>query len=89
VNRLHFGYRETAQETVLQHVTMPDMMTKFVLMMKKNRGMPTYPFDMSFYEQVLRGSIYTNASPYSYDCPLYAVALDIANGCGLSPDADD
>jgi len=53
VNRLHFGYRETPKETVLQHVTMPDMMNKFVSMMKKNRGMPTYPFDTSFYEQMI------------------------------------
>lgn len=57
VNRLHFGFREAPEETVLQHVTMPDMMMKYVAMMKKRPKMPTYPFDMSFYEQV-EGLVY-------------------------------
>uniref|UniRef100_A0A061QJI4 beta-galactoside alpha-(2,6)-sialyltransferase n=1 Tax=Tetraselmis sp. GSL018 TaxID=582737 RepID=A0A061QJI4_9CHLO len=53
VNRLHFGFRETSREIVLQHVTMPDMMAKYVALMRRNPGMQTFPFDMSFYEQMV------------------------------------
>ncbi|KAK9820136.1 hypothetical protein WJX72_006496 [[Myrmecia] bisecta] len=53
VNRKHFGFRETMAETVLQHITLPEVMKDFVKLLEQNASLPTYGLDMSFYEQVI------------------------------------
>ena len=53
VNRLHMGFRETATETVLQHVTTPDTLKKFVDFRLKNLSAPNLVLDPDFHEHAI------------------------------------
>lgn len=53
VNRMHFAFRETEEEMVLQHVTTDDVMKYFVSLLRKNPGVRTYALDMSFYDSMI------------------------------------
>jgi uncharacterized membrane protein YgcG len=53
VNRLHMGFRETSTETVLQHVTTPDTLKKFVDFRIKNLSAPNLILDPDFHEYAI------------------------------------
>lgn len=52
VNRKHFAFRESEREIVMQHVTTLEVMKEYVKFRQQDPQSRTYPFDMSFYEQV-------------------------------------
>lgn len=53
VNRMHFAFRETEEEIVLQHVTTDDVMKYFNSLLRKNPGVRTYALDMGFYDSMI------------------------------------
>ena len=63
INRKHFGFREYANETSLQHTTTPDVMKQFWDYKSLHPDLPTYPIDGSFYKYVMSDKDVANSRP--------------------------
>jgi len=63
INRKHFGFREFANETSLQHTTTPDVMKQFWDYKSLHPDLPTYPIDGSFYKYVMSDKDVANSRP--------------------------
>ena len=63
INRKHFGFREFANETSLQHTTTPDVMKQFWDYKSLHPDLPTYPIDGTFYKYVMSDKDVANSRP--------------------------